>query len=86
MVQNMQGEPLCSVPPHKDSVLPMTQNESDGEEKITAHNSSLRNKWQPVIWSKKAALLITVTQELAILHSSKNRQNVEQAFLSKGVV
>ena len=39
----------------------MTQNESDGEGKITAQNCSLRNKGQPVILRKKTAVPITVT-------------------------
>lgn len=40
-------------------MLPMTQNESNGEEKLTAQKCSLRNKWQAVIWRKKTALVNT---------------------------
>lgn len=86
MMQNIQDEPLCSVPPHNESVLPMTQNESDGGEKITAQNCSLRNKWQPVIWRKKAALLIAVTQESVVLPAAFSKEQAEcrANFSSKG--
>ena len=77
MVQNKQGSSLCSVPHHNESVLPMTQNESDGEGKITAQNCSLRNKGQPVILRKKPALPITVTQELVAQASTFFKEQVE---------
>lgn len=64
----------------------MTQNDSDGEEKITAQNRSLRNKWQPVILRKKTALLIAVTQELVALSAAFFKEQVKQraGFSSRG--
>ena len=55
----------------------MTQNESDGEGKITAQNCSLRNKGQLVILRKKPALPITVTQELVAQASTFFKEQVE---------
>lgn len=86
MVQNKQGSSLCSVPHHNESVLPMTQNESDGEGKITAQNCSWRNKGQPVILRKKPALPIIVTQELVAQAPTFFEEQVEHtaSFSSRG--
>lgn len=86
MVQNKQGSSLCSVPHHNESVLSMTQNESDGEGKITAQNCPLRNKGQPVILRKKTALPVTVTQELVAQASTFFKEQVERtaSFSSRG--
>lgn len=86
MVQNKRGSSLCSEPHHNERVLPMTQNESDGKEKITAQNCSLRKKWQPVILRKKTALLIMITEELVALAAAFSKEQVESraGFSSRG--